>query len=477
MAKEITGKKVAINMALSVTVQALSILIGFILNLIVPKFISEYDYSYWQTFLLYSQYLGIFHFGFLDGFVLRYSKYDYDELDRKSVRSQYCVIMFIDLVISIILLIAAFVVFSGVSRTICVLLAFTTCVTISKNFVSFSFQTTNRIKEYAIYVIIHRVLYCALILACIIFKFTNYYWFCIVFILSDLAVVVILGFTKSKELFFGSFLKWKEIKPELKTTLSAGIWLMISAYAANFLIGSGKMIIQWFWDELLFGKISLAFSLSNFVLQFVTAISVVLFPSIKRISEDKLPQMYESIRNVISPLLFFILIFYFPGSILLEMWLPKYAQSITYLAILMPIIIYTSKVSLLTNNYLKAYRKEKSLLIINVSIVAVSFLIFLLLGYFVRNVKVLLIAIVVAIMFRSLISEVVVMKLIKRKLYFKFIVEIALTVIFIVSATMLNVWIACIIYTTSFVIYCIIERKSLIALCRQFKNISKKRKA
>ena len=65
MAAPLSGKKIAKNAAMSVTAQLVSVLVGFVLNLVVPKYISEYDYSYWQTFLLYSQYLGILHFACL----------------------------------------------------------------------------------------------------------------------------------------------------------------------------------------------------------------------------------------------------------------------------------------------------------------------------------------------------------------------------------------------------------------------------
>ena len=78
------------------------------------------------------------------------------------------------------------------------------------------------------------------------------------------------------------------------------------------------MVIQWRWGLLVFGKVSLAFSLTSFFLQFVTAISVVLFPSIKRMEPDKLPGMYCRIRQGISPLLFAAMLLYYPGCVLLR---------------------------------------------------------------------------------------------------------------------------------------------------------------
>ncbi len=461
MGKVISGKKIAKNMFMSVGVQAVSLIVGFILNLIVPKFISELDYSYWHMVLLYVQYTGMLHFGFLDGFVLRYSQYDYNELDKKLIRSQYSVIMAIDLAASAGMLVIGFVAFSGINRMICLLTAFATCIAITHHFVSFSFQTTNRIREYARYILVYRCVYCALILLCIVGGFEKYYWFCLASSLSEAAVILWFGLKYNRELFIGPRMRWSEVKGELKETLSAGIWLMISSYAANFLIGSGKMVIQWFWGEYAFGKVSLAFSLCSFVLQFVTAISVVLFPSMKRMKAERLPDMYVQIRNGISPLLFLCLVFYYPGSIILKLWLPQYAQSVVYLGILMPIIIFSSKVSLLTNNYLKAYRKEKMLLIINLTIVIASFLVFLLLGMYVKSIEAMLISILIAIMIRSVVAEMAVAKLINRHFYGDFIMEFVMTAVFVCGTIMLEPLYAFAVYCAAFLVYCICKRAAL----------------
>ena len=61
-----------------------------------------------------------------------------------------------------------------------------------------------------------------------------------------------------------------------------------------------------------------------------------------------------------------------PGQLYREKWIPAYAVSLQYLAILVPIVVFSSKVNLLTNNYLKVYRKEKSMLLVNLVSVALG---------------------------------------------------------------------------------------------------------
>ena len=85
----ITSKKLAKNLIFSVVAQIISVITSFVLGFVVPKFIDEYQYSYWQTYMLYVGYVGVLHFGLLDGIVLRYSQYDYNDLDKPRIRSQF----------------------------------------------------------------------------------------------------------------------------------------------------------------------------------------------------------------------------------------------------------------------------------------------------------------------------------------------------------------------------------------------------
>lgn len=471
MSKQITGKSIAKNISLSVLVQAISLIVGFVMNLIVPKYIDEYQYSYWQTFLLYSQYVGFFHFGLLDGIVLRYSQYDYDELDKKAVRSQYLAIICIDAFISLILFISAFIFFSGINKIIVILLSIIIIPSITYNYVSFTFQTTNRISKYARYIMLDRCLYCGIVVACLLFNLKKAYWYCIAYIISQIISILIFGMKYSRELFFGKMLPTIELRINLSKTIGAGVWLMIASYSANLVVGLGKMIVQWRWDELTFGKVSLSFSLTTFVLHFVTAISVVLFPSIKRLDSDRLPDLYKSIRDGISPLLLLALIFYFPGSHLLELWLPKYATSIIYLGILLPIIVYSSKVSLLTNNYLKAYRKEKTLLVINLFSVTFSFIIYMVIAYVFNNLYALIFSIVGVIMLRSIVSEIAVAKIIKVKVFLDIILEVIMTSFFILCTIFFRRIVGFVLYTIVIVIYLITKRNSIVKLLLKTKRI------
>ena len=263
----------------------------------------------------------------------------------------------------------------------------------------------------------------------------------------------------------------KETFNETWLNVSSGILLMIANFSSNFLIGGAKMVIQSRWGTLIFGKVSFSFSVTNLFLTFVTAISVVLFPSIKRMRQEELPRLYNEIRGAISPILFLALILYFPAARILEVWLPKYTESLTYLGVLLPIIIFSSMVNLLTNNFLKAYRKEKTMLFINIFCVALGFGSALVCAFIINNFDLLLFSVVFVIILRSILSEIVVGAIIYRNGTKDYIVEIVMTIIFIIAARYFGLLVGFIIYLCAFSVFALIYRKDIIFLLDIVKKL------
>lgn len=463
MANLVSSKKLAKNLILSLVAQAISVITSFVLGFIVPKFIDEYQYSYWQMYVLYVGYVGVLQFGLLDGIVLQYSQFDFDEIEKPRIRSQF----------QLLLSFCSLLTFAGFGISIWLsditvkeIVILVAIGIITKNvfgYTSYSFQITNRISKYALLVIAQRAAYAIFIIVLLVFRVNDFYLYCIADLFGDV-VGILLGAIFNRGMYFGKGLPIIECFKECWVNVSAGIMLMIANFSSSLLVGGAKMIVQWRWDELVFGQVSFSFSVSNIFLTFVTAISVVLFPSLKRMNEDDLPNVYIKIRNSISPLLFFAMIIYFPGCWILEKWLPNYSDSLVFLGILLPIIIFSSKVSLLTNNYLKAYRKEKLMFIINVVSVIIGFGLFLFGAYVLGNLEIVLYLLVAVVMMRSVISEIVVTKIIKKNIILDFIIELIMTVIFIVAVRLLPLWWACFAYGCALAIYAIIYRKSIFAM-------------
>ncbi len=466
MAKSITGRKFAANVVMSIAAQIVSLAVSFVLTLIVPRYIDEYQYAYWQTYVLYVGYVGVLHFGLLDGLVLRYSKYDYEELDKARLRSQFATLLIFTSAVTVITGAVSLLALGGTNKLIFSLVAIGI---VTKNLVTYSsymLQITNRINKYVILTIAQRLTYGVAVAVLLILRVNDFYWYCLADLCGDV-VGIVIGVSFNRGLYLGKMIKPSEAFKEIKVNVASGIILMLANWSAMLMIGSAKMIIQWRWDELVFGKVSFAFSVSNVFLVFVTAISVVLFPSLQRIDQSKLPEMYKSIRSALSPFLFFIMLFYFPGCWILDKWIPKYSESLIYLGILLPIIIYSSKVSLLTNNYLKVYRKEKYMLIVNAISIAVGIALFALCAYAFDHLIALIASVVFVIMLNSVLAEIFVSRIIRVNLVKHYIIEAVMTVAFILCASLLPRWWGCLAYFGAYAVYAAVNYKAIAALFKR----------
>lgn len=458
------------NVVLSIAVQLVSLCVGLLLNLVVPRFISEYQYAYWQGFVLYLGYVGILHFGLLDGLVLRYSQYDYEELDKEKLRSQFASLLVLTGGIMIIGITGAMFFSDAISRKTIIFVALGIVTRNVFTYSSYTFQITNQINKYSVLVIVQRLSYGVTVALLLIFGVDRFEWFCIAELLGDV-VGVMLALLFNKDIFVGRILPLQETAKELMRNVSAGFILMLANWSSSLLTGGAKMIIQWRWDELTFGKISFSFSVSSLFLIFISAVSVVLFPSLKRLRQEDLPSLYGSIRGGITPVLYFMMLFYFPGCWILEIILPSYAPSLSYLATLLPIIIYSSQVSLLTNNYLKAYRKEKSMLVVNMISIAVASVLFFVSAYVFSDLQLVLVCIVIAMMVYAILSEIIVMKTIGVWFVKEYLAETIMTAAFIVIANSFERWTACGLYAILVMVYFIYKRKDLLPIWNQAKKI------
>lgn len=469
MTKKIEKKQIVKNISISLFAQLLSLLVSFILSMVVPKYLEIYQYAYWHTFLLYVSYVGVLHFGLLDGLILRYSQYDYEELDKIRIRSQFVVLLGISFVASIILVIFGLV-NGGLTETLSLLVAFGVLTKNIFTYNSYLFQITNRINKYVLVVIVQRLTYGIVVVLLLVFNQQYFIWYCIADLLGDFAGICLSLFS-NRELHFGKVLKLKDNFEETWLNISSGFLLMLSNWSSMLLIGSAKIIVEWKWGALIFGKTSFAFSMTNLFLTFVAAISIVLFPSLKRMEQDTLPSFYKQFRDMLTPFLFWCLILYYPESWLLEKWLPKYVSSLSCLGLLNPLIVYSSIISLLTNNYLKAFRKEMVLLVINVLTVLLAIGLYIMSAYWFENFFLLLIAVVLVVILRTIFSEIAVMKIIHLDLKKEFLIEFLLTCAFLISTQCFTKIAGFFFYLTFMIVYTYINLNSIISIKRTVLNI------
>jgi hypothetical protein len=96
------------------SVNILVFISGIINAFIIPKYLSISDYSSYKTYLLCVGFIGVLHFGFVDGINLYFGGKDKNEIDKKEFQALFLFILILELFVSILL----FIVYLAVSSEI-----------------------------------------------------------------------------------------------------------------------------------------------------------------------------------------------------------------------------------------------------------------------------------------------------------------------------------------------------------------------
>ncbi|MDU2693131.1 MAG: hypothetical protein E7C39_03250, partial [Intestinibacter bartlettii] len=398
------------NITYTFTANILTMLISIIMTLILPKFLGVTDYSYYQLYIFFISYVGFFHFGWIDGIYLKIGGMEYNDLEKSNYVTQFWMLNVLEIIIAAIISIFALFTIKNIDKSF-VLISTSVCgvITILRTYLLFILQSTNRIKEYAKYTRVDRFIYFALVIVFLFLGFKNYKIILYIDVFSKLVALVLCA-NKMKDIVFGKLNISKNTLLEIFENISIGIKLMLANIASTLIIGVVRFGIQKNWDIETFGKISLTLNISNLLMTFINAVAVIMFPLLRREEESNLPKIYVILRNTLMIFLYMMLIFYYPLKLILSTWLPQYADSLRYMALLFPICIYESKMSMLINTYLKSFRKEKSMLIINTISLILSLILTILSVFILNNLTLAILSIVFLLGFRCVIGELVLTK-------------------------------------------------------------------
>lgn len=467
------AKNLLKNLNYTVTANFMVLGISVILNLIVPKYLGVKDYGYWQLYVFYSSYVGFFHLGWIDGIYLKIGGAEYEDLDKKSLGTQFYYLFFFQLILSSFLILFSLLFVSDNNKQIVWLgTAIMLIIYNLRSFILFVLQSTNRIKEYAQLSRNDRYLY---LIATLLYLLTGGRNF-IILILFDIIsklILTIWGTTLLKDIIFLRRIPLVSIYPEIKDNIKIGSNLMLGNIASMLILGSSRFLVEKKWGIEFFGQLSFSLSISNIFIIFISAISIVLYPILRRTNQSNLSNIYVKTRNIFVPLTLGLLLFFYPARLLLEWWLPAYKTSFIYMGVLFPMVVYEGRVSLLVNTYLKTIRKERVILLSNIASLLFSVISSIVSVYIFSNINMVVISIVLSLVIRCIIAELMLSKILKIRLVVENIAEGTVVGAFIISNMLFNSIYNFLIYVVIFSVYYLLYSKQISNSLKYFFSILK----
>ncbi|MGX7038984.1 MATE family efflux transporter [Vagococcus fessus] len=463
-------KSILKNFSYTFIANMVSLLVSLLLIIFVPKFIGVKEYGYWQLYVFYTTYVSYMSFGISDGFYLRHGGREYDELDKESLSFQYWFMVIYNVILDIAFVLTYMTLFTDANKLYIII---SVCVVgvmvVPKSLIAYSLQGSNRIKEFAIMLIIEKMLYFILVVLLLVSGKVDFQYYIIADIIGKL-VSVIYGIFKTSDFVFYKFKMSRKNWFELVSNFKVGILMLISNLSSLLIVGIVRMFIEKKWGIEEFGKVSLTLSITNMMMVFVSAISVVLFPILRKLNVDQIKKIYAVLRDIITIPLLGAMLFYFPFKSVLVAYLPAYKVSVEYMALILPIIVFESKSMMLIVTYLKTLREEKALLVINVFMAILSLVSTITLTNYFHSIELMIVLITVLLMIRCLLLEVYLSKVISCSIVYNNFLILLVSIIFIYSSYFIKGYKGFFIFLITYSIYLVINRKNINSAWKFIKH-------
>ena len=424
-----------------VLAQGVVLLASLLKALVIPSVLTVDGFAYWQIYVLYSGFVGVFSLGFTDGIYLRYGGWNYDALPFRRLRGAFRIYMG---VLALFSLTACILVFLEDDPNKAYALFFVgldiLAVGIS-GLLLYILQITNQIRSYSLFSICDKVLMIVLIGVIVCTLLPDFRLFIAADCFTKFFVCLLLLF-RCKDLVIGKGERLTVSALAYFAEIRIGVNLLIANLAGMLAVNIGRFIIELFGDLSSYAYYSFGVSITNLVLTFVSAVALVLYPSLKRMDDRDLPDYFDKTDFASMKVSLIGFALYAPACLFVEVVLPKYLPLLPYLDLLFLAVVGQVKMQLLNNTYYKALRLEKRLLYVNVQ----SVLLFAVVGGIAyaafRDVQWIAAATAAVLLARAWVSEVELRKRLKRENYRKLVFEVIFCILFLLGTHIPFEWVA-----------------------------------
>ena len=429
--------------------------------LVLPAFVSIPAFANWQLYLVLVSLTGLAHLGLLDGLYLILGGQRLDQEDHGALAAQFWLMAAVETVA--FGCVAAFVavgVPDGQRAFVLVTAAANLVVANAWTYLQFVLQATGEVVDYAWNLIGQKLLFLVAAAALLALGHRDAEWI----IGADLVtkVAAVIGLVMLHPTLAG---RTAESLPATWRAalgfVAVGLPLLVANASSILVLAIYRLAIENRWGLETFGKVSLVISAANMVISLIAAVGVVLFPMLRRVDVARARELYGHLRSLLMGLSLASLLLYQPAVAVLRTWLPAYAASLGYLVWLMPMCVFELKMTVLVATYLKAFRKERGLLVANLAAIAITVPVVAATVYGLGDLTACIASILVVLCLRVLFAEWILSRHLDVQILTDQLIEAALVAAFVASTLLLPGWAAALCYAPLLAGYLYAKRSSI----------------
>jgi O-antigen/teichoic acid export membrane protein len=344
-------------------VVALGILSGFV----VPRLLTIDEYAIFKTFGLYATYVGILHFGFIDGIHLKYGGKLPDEINSNEVKSELYFLVLFQFLISIAVVVITFV----IGEKLLIPVAFIVLPTNIITFYLFFFQATRQFSSFSVANILRPLMKLITIFVIVLVPFLRNEEFMIWAQVASSWIVCIL-LSHSFINFLSETQSIKFLQKRHFNLMSVGVFIMLGNLSSMLFFSMDRWFVKFLLPMSDFAFYSFATSMMGLVMIMIRSVAMTFYPFLSKSPDNTYLQGFL-LRSLIilgafSSSAIFIL------NLVVSLILPKYLPSLDVIGILLAGMPAIATINCLYVNLFKAKKIERKYFRRVITVAALSFI-------------------------------------------------------------------------------------------------------
>lgn len=345
----------------------INLAISFCNGFIIPKYLSIPSYAQYKTFLLYTSYVGILHFGFIDGVYIRYGGKNLEDINRKDFSNLHKVLLVSQVAVTGVGLTASLFI-----KDIYFVLAMACVLPVNMlMFYRMVYQAVGKFDGY------RRILnsqaigvFVVQMIALLAARIDDARVYCLIYLVVTISVWIFFRY-EMRYMHTKSYCSFRDMLSVFNDNVGIGYIVMLGNFMSIWMASIDRWFVKIKCSESDFAYYSFAVSLLKLVNAVFSAFSVTLY---NYFCDNHDPVRVSSIRRKILLIGSFVISCSFIFRFVIEIVIPKYAPAERVMSFLISSQLFSVLVNAVYLNLYKALKLQKRYLkiMIKISVIAVG---------------------------------------------------------------------------------------------------------
>lgn len=344
----------------------LVLVVGIVNGFLVPRFLGIEEYALFKTFGLYAGYVGILHFGFIDGIYIKYGGMNREYVPKSQLKAE---LLFLLVFQSFMLIVGAIIGLAS-GNMILVPVALSILPANMITFFKFLYQATGSFGQYAkinSFAPILNLTATLTIVFLISVRSASLFITSVVIINYLIFSLLLLG--RGRSIFNEE--SNRVISKSMFDTMKVGIFIMIGNLSSMFFYSMDRWFVKILLKTEDFAFYSFATSMMGMVMILVSSVAMTFYPMLVRRQEEE--GLLRSLKSYLMILGAFAGAAYFGFDFIVNLILRDYLPSLEVIAILFAGFPAIAVINAIYVNMYKAQKVEKKYFFTVFGMVAFSF--------------------------------------------------------------------------------------------------------